>query len=95
MYRKDLERHKNEECPKRQYECPHCHEAGEYRERTTKHLNECPIMKMACPNYGCKTYLIRRDLPKHRQECMFEKVPCKYLNIGCTNQVERKDLEKH
>jgi hypothetical protein len=28
LLRKDMERHTKEECPKRQYECPHCREAG-------------------------------------------------------------------
>ena len=95
MLRKDLERHTNEECPKRQYECPHCHEAGEYQERTIKHFEECPMVKVPCPNSGCNTLSLRRDLPKHRHECMFEMVPCKYSTIGCTEKVQRKDLAKH
>ena len=93
--RKDLERHINEECPRRQYECPHCQEAGEYWERTVKHVDECPMVEVPCPKRRCETHVLRRDLPKHRQECMFEKVPCKYSTIGCTEEVERKDLEEH
>ena len=95
MLFKDLQKHAKEECPRRQYGCPHCHKAGEYQERTTKHLEECPMVKVACPNSGCKTYLIRCNLPKHRKECQFEKVPCKYSTIGCTEVVKRKDLEEH
>ena len=39
--------------------------------------------------------LKRHDLTKHRKECQFEKVPCKYSTIGCAEVVERKDLEEH
>ena len=95
VLRKDLEKHTTKECPRRQYKCPHCQEAGEYRERTTKHLEECPMVEVPCPNSGCKTHLIRRDLSKHFKECMFEKVPCKYCTIGCTKVVARKDLKEH
>jgi hypothetical protein len=36
-----LKEHTQEECPQWQYECPHCWEAGEYKET---HLKECPII---------------------------------------------------
>ena len=79
----------------RQYKCPHCHEAGEYQERTTEHLEECPMVVAPCPNHGCKIHLTRHDFSKHLQVCMFEKVLCKYSIIGCKKEVERKDLAKH
>ncbi len=53
------------------------------------------MVKVPCPNRGCKTHIKRRDLPKHHKECLFETVPCKYSVIGCTKKVERKDLEEH
>ena len=95
LLRKDLEKHTKEECPRRQYECPHCQEAGEYREMTTKHLHKCAMIEVPCPKRRCKTRIARCDLPKHRKECMFEKVLCKYSTIGCEKEVERKDLEEH
>ena len=39
--------------------------------------------------------LPRCDLPKHCEECLFEKVPCKYSIIGCDEVVECKDLEEY
>jgi TNF receptor-associated factor 4 len=95
LLRKDLEKHKNKECPRRQYQCPHCKEAGEYQGMITKHLDECPMVEVPCPKRRCKTHLIRRDLSNHRKECLFEMVPCKFSIIGCTEEVERKDLEEH
>ena len=95
LLRKYMEKHTKEECPRRQYKCPHCEEAGEYRDMTTKHLHKCPMIEIPCPKRRCTTRMVRRDLPKHRQECMFEKIPCKYSTIGCKKEVERKDLAKH
>ena len=82
-------------CPRRQYECPHCRESGEYQERTTTHLEECPKMKIPCPNDGCDEEIQRCNISLHRQKCLFESVSCKYTNIGCKKSVLRKDLEEH
>ena len=95
LLRKDIEKHTKEKCPRRQYECPRCKELGEYKERTTTHLNECPMKKVPCPNNQCNILIVRCNLSKHRQECLFEKVPCKYLIIGCKVEVIRKDLREH
>ena len=62
---------------------------------TTKHLHKCPMIEIPCPKRRCTTRIVRRDLPKHRQERMFEKVPCKCSNIGCKEEVEHKDLAEH
>ena len=95
LLRKDIEKHTKEECPRRQFECPHCQKVGEYQDRTTKHLYACPMIKLPCPNPGCKTRMARCTLSTHRQECLFETVPCKYATVGCKDEVLRKDLRKH
>ena len=95
LLRKDIKAHKEEVCPRRQYECPHCRESGEYQERTTTHLEECPKMKIPCPNDGCVENIERCNIPQHRQECLFESVSCKYTNIGCKKNVLRKNLKEH
>ena len=95
LLRKDIEKHTKDECPRRQYKCPRCHEAGEYKERTTTHIEECPMVEVPCPRCKCQVRLARRNLPDHRLECMFEKVPCKYATIGCKEEVLRKDLGEH
>ena len=95
LLRKDMEKHKKEECPRHQSEYPHCQEAGEYQERTTKHLKECPMIEVPCPRCKCRVRIARRDLSKHRQECLYENVSCKYATIGCKEQILRKDLAEH
>ncbi|MCG8626699.1 MAG: hypothetical protein MJE68_32450, partial [Proteobacteria bacterium] len=90
-----MEKHTEEECPRRQYKCPHCQEAGEYRERTTKHLETCPKKEISCPNVGCKIHIARCDLLMHQKKCPFEIIPCKYAGIGCKTKVLRKDMAEH
>ena len=95
ILRKNMEKHKTEECPRRQYVCPHCKVSGEYEERTTTHLEKCPFMKIPCSNDGCSCLVARYVLASHREECEFEMVPCKYAKIGCVVEVPRRDLNKH
>ena len=84
------------ECPKRQYECPHCKETGEYNERTTKHLEECAkTIEDVCPNEDCTEKFKHCDLPKHRQECPCELVMCKYAYLGCDVTLPRKEMTEH
>ena len=91
---KDIENHVKV-CPRRQYECPHCKERGEYQERTTTHLEECPKMKIPCPNDGCDEKIQRCEMSNHSQECLFESVPCKYIKLGCNEMIPRRDLVEH
>ena len=95
LFRRDLERHIREECPRRQYECPHCHEAGEYHERIDIHLQKCPMVEIPCQNNGCRVRMARRNLPMHFQECLFEIVPCRYATLGCMMKFRRRNLERH
>ena len=66
-----------------------------YQERTTRHLEECPKMKIPCPNDVCEEEIERCDISQHRQKCLYEGVSCKYINIGCKKMFCRKDLENH
>ena len=93
--RKDIENHMKEVCPRRQYECPHCKQRGEYQERTTTHLKTCPKVTIYCPNDGCDVKVQRCKISQHLEECLFELVFCKFTNIGCMEKVYRRDLEKH
>ena len=95
LLRKDIEKHKKEECPRHQYECPYCKEAGEYHERTTTHLKKCPNIKIRCPNDGCRELIQRRMIQQHCHKCSLEILPCKYANIGCKERVLRKDKKDH
>ena len=95
---KDLDKHKKEECPRRPHECPHCKESGEYKEMTTTHLEECPMVEVPCPKRMCLQRMPRSNVSQHLQECPFEEIHCKYANIGCKEKVLRNnvsDLQVH
>lgn len=96
ILRKDMEKYKTEECPRQQYVCPHCEEGSKFKERTTAHLDECPLMKIPCSNLGCTELVARHDMLAHQHDkCKFQVVPCKYAALGCTVKVLRNDLDKH
>ena len=71
ILRKDMETHKMEECPRRQYICSHCGKSSEYEEtqRTMTHPLECPDMKVCCTNDGCPEHIKGHTFRKHFREC--------------------------
>ncbi len=95
FYRKHLERHLANDCPRRQYKCPHCQETGEHQERTTIHLETCPGVKVHCPNNDCQDMVARCDVEAHQSTCAYESVSCKYAAVGCEEKPLRKHLKKH
>ena len=92
MLRKNLDFHLRNECPKRQYICQHCGEAGCYDERDT-HLQVCPMVEFQCTK--CKQLIIRRDCQEHHLTCSHELALCKYYKIGRKEKQLRKDIKKH
>ena len=95
VYRKDLNSHLANDCPRRQYRCPKCKQMGEYKERTTVHLETCPKVKVQCPNAKCPVSSPRCKVATHRSKCEYEKVACKYAELGCEERPLRKNLKKH
>ena len=96
VYRKDLQRHLSEECPRRKHTCPHCRKTGEYEDITGHHIQICPKMIIECPNAPqCTVTLPRENTYKHICSCQYETVSCKYKPFGCTAKPLRKDLQAH
>lgn len=83
------------ECPRRQYVCPHCQEAGEYEERISIHLDRCPKVTLECPNEECSEMVLRCDMEKHKGECEFTRTPCKFAKFGCNVELPKRDLKEH
>ena len=90
-----MDKHLKNTCPNRQYQCPYCKDTGRHCEITTTHLDTCPKLKIPCPNVGCDGSVPRCELADHQTKCLFEKVPCKYAEIGCEEKPLRKDLHQH
>ena len=95
VFRKDLQKHLKEECPRRQYACPLCKENGEYEDITGTHLLICPKQEINCQNDKCTTTFLREDEQQHLSVCLYEKVICKYNDFGCEAAPLRKDLAAH
>ncbi len=97
VFRKDLQKHLEEECPRRQYSCPHCQKTGEYEDITDeKHTEICPKMIIECSNAPhCKTTFPRETKHTHLSTCQYQEVACKYSEFGCKKMPFRKDLQEH
>ena len=95
VLRRDMDNHLKNTCPNRQYQCPHCKDTGRHCEMTTIHLRTCAKLKIPCPNAQCNTSVPRCKLSDHRAKCPLEKLPCKYIEIGCKEKPLRKDLQQH
>ena len=95
ILRRDLDHHLKSKCSNRQYQCPHCKVTGRYCDITTTHLDICPKVKVSCPNTNCKALVPHCDLANHQSQCQYEVVSCKYAEIGCKEELLRKDLKQH
>ena len=91
----DSDQHLKNKCPNRQHQCPHCKDTGRYCNITTTHLDTCPKLVVPCTNIGCNVTVSRCDLSDHWSKCQFEKVLCKYAEIGCKEKPLHKDLQQH
>ena len=94
LLRVNLQDHLQNECPKRKYECPHCHAVDTYDYVVTEHQSKCPLIEVPCPNQ-CGLTPIRGDLGKHRNECPNEVIDCRYADIDCMVKRPRKDMKEH
>ena len=95
VLRKNLNDHVTNKCLRRQFQCQHCNENGEYEERKTTHLKICPKVKVQCPNDNCQVSIPRCEVATHQSTCPYERVPCKYAEVGCEEKPLRKDLKTH
>ena len=95
VIKKDLSYHLANECSKRQSKCQFCNKKGTHAEITI-HLKTCTTKFVKCRNYRkCKHSGSRLTMDSHLQECPYEKVPCRYAELGCSETPQRKDLKKH
>ena len=95
LMRKDLERHLEKDCLKRNHKCEYCGEKGTYAHITQIHDKICEQKILPCPN-NCTKTMPRQDIEKHVEfECEYTVIACKFKNIGCTTEMKRGDMEAH
>ena len=95
IMRKDLDKHLEEDCSKRDYSCKHCGEKGTYTSITLMHDIECPKKPVPCPK-GCFVTMQRKRVREHvTTECELTVIACKYKRLGCDRELKRKDMAAH
>ena len=95
LQRQELDRHLEEECPRRQFTCPLCKKWGEYKTITGYHIRTCPDYVLKCPNAGCDERIKRSQMTHHRNACQKERVCCQHSSIGCKTTIKREGLPSH
>ena len=95
IQRQELDRHLEEECPRRQFVCPFCLKRDEYVNITGDHTKTCPDYILECPNTGCDERIKRSQMVQHRNECPKEIVSCLHSSIGCSTKIKREELPSH
>ena len=87
--------HQRNVCPLRQYTCEYCKKKGIYNEIIGPHIDECPEVVISCPNVGCETSSIRKNMNTHCSICPHEIIECPYVHTGCTFTSPRCKMEDH
>ena len=99
MERRDIEKHKKDNCELRMYTCPYCPPwlpyYGAYKNITTVHFKECGGFPLDCPNNCGKKGIRREDMPPHLAVCPEQVVSCRYQSLGCKARLPRKQMEHH
>ena len=105
--RRSLSEHLKRNCLCRDYSCEHCWEEGTYHTITGEcgefgpcfvhgkgHYSTCQHYPVQCPNECTKT-IKRGDVPIHRESCPLEPVKCSFSEVGCQEQLVKRDLDNH
>ncbi|XP_064389731.1 TNF receptor-associated factor 4-like [Halichondria panicea] len=95
IMRKDLQNHLDKECVKRQVYCEHCDERGAFEYITDMHLEECLHVPINCPRGCLEDDITRSTLDDHKLVCKMEPIQCTFYELGCKENILRKDLETH
>ena len=104
ILRKDMEKHKSEECEFRPYTCQYCNHTGTYRTITGKgetplkgkpHYHMCKHYPLDCPNKCGEVNIKRNDMSSHRDKCPFEQLECPFKFAKCTGTILRKDMDDY
>ena len=93
--RQDIDKHLEEDCPNRDYNCKYCGEKGTYTSITDIHDQTCPKKPVPCHN-GCSVIVQRQHVLEHvTTECELTVIACKYKRLGCDRELKKKDMAAH
>ena len=92
VMRMSLNDHVTTECQLRPFECQYCQTMSTYTDIINKHLPECPMHPITCPNDCGAEGVVRQGLTEHLNTCPLQSVKC---SNDCGVEVLRKHLEGH
>ena len=104
ILRKDMDKHKNEECEFRPFTCQYCNHVGTYKSITGKgesvlkdkrHYDVCQHYPLKCPNQCGAENIKRRNMALHPNKCPLEPLDCPFKYAGCADPILRKDMDRH
>ena len=93
VQKRNMDTHLANECPNRDYRCPHCNFTNKYHV-VSKHFDVCSYYPLACPN-RCGATFERDDLEDHMKMCRLEEVQCVFGNEGCQAKFIRENEDEH
>ena len=95
IMRKDLEKHLNEQCVNRDYECKYCGKKDTYINITDLHEEVCEKKIVPCTNSECIETMEQASLKKHLEKCKYTSISCRYKRLGCHTKMKRKYMGAH
>ena len=95
VLRKELSKHLEKDCPKRDFECAFCGEKGKIDFISDIHDKVCRWKILPCPNTECTATVERQRVKRHLDICLYTEVPCKYQKLGCEVRMKRNVLPAH
>ena len=93
VQKRNVDTHLANECPNRDYRCPHCNFANKFHV-VSKHFDVCRYYPLACPN-RCGVTFERDDLEDHMKMCRLEEVECVFAKAGCQANFIRENEDTH
>ena len=82
-------------CSLRVVFCSYCYKKFKDKD-LVKHTGGCPKMPLPCPNKCPVTKVItREEMKQHLEVCPDQVVACKYSELGCHQNMKRKELDQH
>ena len=94
VQKRNMDTHLANECPNRNYRCPHCNFTNTYRVVTEQHWDVCSYYPLACSN-RCGATFERDDLEDHMKMCPLEEVQCVFSDPGCQAKFIRENEDEH
>ena len=89
----NVDTHLANNCPNRDYTCPHCSFKATFRE-VSEHFEVCRYYPLVCPN-RCGASFEREVLEDHINMCGQQKLQCQFGYAGCGAEFIRDHQKEH